>query len=217
MVNFRNEKRLGIKPTKLSDEQIQKIIDKCLLKPGADLVVCDEGHCIKNQKSLIFRTVSQIESKRRIILSGTPMQNNLREFYAMVEWIKPGLLGTLDEFCSRFVAPVKVGQYKDSDEYETKQMKLRCYILHEIFFDIAQLKEVSVLKDFVAEKHDYCINVPLTKLQKEMYKQYLIHNPQKDEDKFTQFFKDYTFLRKIWTHPNIPLKALETWPKQCSA
>lgn len=58
---------------------IRKSIHKYLLDPGADLVVCDEGHMIKNQKSTTSMAVNQIITKRRIVLTGTPIQNNLKE------------------------------------------------------------------------------------------------------------------------------------------
>lgn len=65
---------------KLEDGSSEKTaIDECLLKPGADLVVCDEGHVIKNPKSAINKAVTKIRSVRRIILTGTPIQNNLKE------------------------------------------------------------------------------------------------------------------------------------------
>lgn len=59
-------------------ERIQDKIRKYLLDP-ADVVICDEGHKIKNDATAICRAVSQIRTKRRIILTGTPMQNNLIE------------------------------------------------------------------------------------------------------------------------------------------
>lgn len=60
-------------------ERLEKATRKYLLNPGADLVICDEGHTIKNQKSTTSTAVNKIQTKRRIILTGTPIQNNLKE------------------------------------------------------------------------------------------------------------------------------------------
>ena len=54
-------------------------VRRYLLEPGADLVVCDEGHIIKNAKTSINYSVSQIKTLKRIVLTGTPIQNNLTE------------------------------------------------------------------------------------------------------------------------------------------
>lgn len=66
-------------------DRIKKMVEEYLLKPGADLVVCDEGHVIKNRKSTTSRAVNKISSRRRIILTGTPIQNNLKECKSPVE------------------------------------------------------------------------------------------------------------------------------------
>lgn len=60
-------------------DRLKKSIHKYLLDPGAELVVCDEGHMIKNQKSTTSMAVNQIMTRRRIVLTGTPIQNNLKE------------------------------------------------------------------------------------------------------------------------------------------
>lgn len=46
---------------------------------GADLVVCDEGHMLKNESTILSKAMSRIRTLRRIVLTGTPMQNNLKE------------------------------------------------------------------------------------------------------------------------------------------
>ena len=50
-----------------------------LLNPGADIVVCDEGHVMRNSKSSLSAIVNQVKTRLRIVLTGTPLQNNLHE------------------------------------------------------------------------------------------------------------------------------------------
>ena len=119
LVNEKNNK---------SKKKPREIFNKCLLDPGPDLVVCDEGHLLKNEKSAINKAVNRISTGRRIVLTGTPLQNNLKEYFEMVNFVKPMLMGTRKEFSNRFVNPIVIGQHADSTERDVRVMKKRSFI-----------------------------------------------------------------------------------------
>lgn len=60
-------------------KKIRDQLQQALVDPGPDLVVCDEGHLLKNSKTSLSKAVNQIRTLRRIVLTGTPLQNNLNE------------------------------------------------------------------------------------------------------------------------------------------
>ena len=54
-------------------------LQKFLLDPGADLVVCDEGHIMRNSSSITSICINKVKTRLRVVLTGTPLQNNLQE------------------------------------------------------------------------------------------------------------------------------------------
>lgn len=94
---FRN---LSSEANRINKRQKEKF-QKGLIDPGADLVVCDEGHLLKNAKTSLSKAVNRIRTQRRIVLTGTPLQNNLNEC-KHAEWTFDcyflGLAGTESSF-----------------------------------------------------------------------------------------------------------------------
>jgi DNA repair and recombination protein RAD54B len=64
----------------------------------ADLLICDEGHKIKNRKINTSKALNALKTKRRIILTGTPIQNSLEEFFTLVDFINPGIFINYQKF-----------------------------------------------------------------------------------------------------------------------
>ncbi|KAH8359796.1 hypothetical protein KR093_008879 [Drosophila rubida] len=194
-----NEKAKGLR--KKQREQLQQ----ALVDPGPDLVVCDEGHLLKNEKTSISKAVTRMRSKRRIVLTGTPLQNNLKEYYCMIQFVKPNLLGTYKEYMNRFVNPISNGQYTDSTDRDLRLMKHRSHILHKLLEGCIQRRDYSVLAPYLPPKHEYVVYTTLSELQQQLYGYYMTtHRDQASSDicgKGARLFQDFQDLRRIWTHP----------------
>lgn len=148
----------------------QAFFKECLTNPGPDVIICDEGHLLKNDRTSLSDVVSNVRTKRRIVLSGTPLQNNLEEFYCMVNFVKPYLLGTPKEFANRFVNPIMNGQYKNSNDQDIKLMKRRSHVLYELLKSCIHRADLSVLESYLPRKEEYAIYIQLSSLQVTLYK-----------------------------------------------
>ncbi|KAH8061094.1 hypothetical protein JL722_4390 [Aureococcus anophagefferens] len=62
-------------------------------KDSADLIICDEAHRLKNQDAQTSQALASLACRRRVLLSGTPMQNDLVEFFSMANFTNPGIFG----------------------------------------------------------------------------------------------------------------------------
>ncbi|OII78242.1 SNF2 family N-terminal domain-containing protein [Cryptosporidium andersoni] len=68
-----------------------------------DIVVVDEAHKLKNNKTKLFETIYRIQSHSKILCTGTPVQNRLSELWSLIQCVKPGLLGnTLQSFNNKY-------------------------------------------------------------------------------------------------------------------
>ncbi|CAL8401670.1 unnamed protein product, partial [Boreogadus saida] len=115
---------------RIKDPSAKKVFHSTLVQPGPDFVICDEGHILKNEASNISKAMSSIGTRRRVVLTGTPLQNNLVEYHCMVSFIKENLLGSLKEFRNRFINPIQNGQCADSTPRDVRIMKNRAHVLH---------------------------------------------------------------------------------------
>ncbi|XP_019941418.2 transcriptional regulator ATRX-like isoform X2 [Paralichthys olivaceus] len=190
------------------NEEWKKQLKTILVDPGPDFVVCDEGHILRNDSSGISKALNGIRTRRRVVLTGTPMQNNLVEYHCMVNFIKKNLLGSLGEFRNRFINPIENGQCADSTPKDVRIMKKRAHVLHAMLAGCVQRRDYSELTQFLPPKHEYVLAVRITPLQYKLYRYYLDHisgvgsimNSAKVKIG-ANLFKDFQALGRIWTHP----------------
>ncbi|SCV01691.1 LANO_0F13036g1_1 [Lachancea nothofagi CBS 11611] len=75
-------------------------------KANIGLLVCDEGHRLKNGQSKTLNALNSIDVSRKILLTGTPIQNDLVEFYTILNFLNDGILGSFPKFKRDFILPI---------------------------------------------------------------------------------------------------------------
>uniref|UniRef100_A0A669EXP0 DNA helicase n=1 Tax=Oreochromis niloticus TaxID=8128 RepID=A0A669EXP0_ORENI len=192
----------------IKSKKLKETFQKTLVEPGPDLVICDEGHILKNEASAVSKAMNSIRTRRRIVLTGTPLQNNLIEYHCMVNFIKENLLGSVKEFRNRFINPIQNGQCADSTLQDVRVMKKRAHILYEMLAGCVQRKDYTALTKFLPPKHEYVLSVRMTPIQAKLYRYYLEHFTGVGNAveggrgrAGTKLFQDFQMLSRIWTHP----------------
>ncbi len=89
-----------------------------------DVILCDEGHRLKNVQGTKTSTpLNHCIATLRIVLTGTPIQNNLEELFAVVDFVAPGHLGSLREFKAEFSDPIMEGREVSASDRKKKMVR----------------------------------------------------------------------------------------------
>ncbi|CAH1116535.1 unnamed protein product [Phaedon cochleariae] len=205
IIGYQMFRNLSNPDNKRISKKTRMIFYEGMVDPGPDLVVCDEGHLLKNEKTSLTIAMNRIKTARRIVLTGTPLQNNLKEYWCMVQFIKPNLLGTYKEYLNRFVNPIINGQYTDSTQHDILLMRKRSHVLHKLLDGVVQRRDYAVLEPYLPPKFEYVLFVNLTETQVKLYKHYMDrYARQNDGSNRTSFlFTDFQQLQRICTHPRV--------------
>lgn len=76
----------------LSYEGFYRFID--ILDRKCDLIVFDEGHRLKNKNSKVYKKILNFSCRKRVLLTGTPLQNNLEELYTCISVVNPSMFSS---------------------------------------------------------------------------------------------------------------------------
>jgi len=89
--------------------------------------VLDEGHVIKNAKTKLTKAVKMLQAQHRLILSGTPIQNNVLELWSLFDFLMPGFLGTESSFNERFGKPILSNRDGKAKTGEAGECQTSCW------------------------------------------------------------------------------------------
>jgi non-specific serine/threonine protein kinase len=126
-----------------------------------DYVILDESQAIKNPDSKIAKAVKLLDSGNRLVMTGTPVENNTFDLYSQMDFLNPGLLGTQEFFRAEYATPID----KFRDEERARQLRQLVYP-----FMLKRTKE-EVAKD-LPDKVEVTLYCEMGKEQRDIYETY---------------------------------------------
>ncbi|XP_076012669.1 helicase ARIP4 isoform X2 [Genypterus blacodes] len=192
-------------------QELMNGIEKAIARPGPDVVICDEGHRIKNYHASTSQALKNIRSRRRVVLTGYPLQNNLIEYWCMVDFVRPDFLGTRQEFSNMFERPILNGQCVDSTPQDVRLMRYRSHVLHSLLEGFVQRRGHDVLRDHLPFKGEHVILVRLSPVQRALYTEFMKRFREAGNSGWLGLnpLKAFCVCCKIWNHPDVLYEALQ--------
>jgi len=169
-----------------------------------ETAILDEGHKIRNPNTSITIHCKELRTPNRIILSGTPMQNNLTELWSLFDFVFPLRLGTLVNFRNQFEFPIKRGGYANASNLdfetamrcaETLKDAINPYLLQRFKADVAT---------DLPQKKEQVLFCKLTRQQRLAYENFLQSEDMKSiASGKRQMLFGIDYLRKVCNHPDL--------------
>jgi SNF2 family DNA or RNA helicase len=182
---------------------------KSLCCPGPDLIILDEGHRLRKDKTRLYQILTSITTRRRVVLTGYPLQNHLREYWCMVDFASPGLIGSKETFKRRFEIPITDGLDKDSTDDEIKTARRRSYVLGKLLETIVIRRDGRFLEKMLPPKHEWVLHCRMSPVQGTLYRAFLKDRRMLKEDGERSGGRDllasYAISISIVNHPDILL------------
>eukprot|EP01065_Artemidia_motanka_P021003 TRINITY_DN2504_c0_g1_i2.p1 TRINITY_DN2504_c0_g1~~TRINITY_DN2504_c0_g1_i2.p1 ORF type:complete len:770 (+),score=218.80 TRINITY_DN2504_c0_g1_i2:239-2548(+) len=136
-----------------------------------DLLLCDEGHRLKGGPGTkVIAALKRFRTERRVLLTGTPVQNNLTEFFSLVDFVNPGLLGPRDCFNRLFVQPITRAREPNCAAAALKEGESRQAELRKLTDPFILRRTQQVISKSLPPKTDVFIFCGLSPLQERLYK-----------------------------------------------
>ncbi|OAA49508.1 recombinational repair protein [Metarhizium rileyi] len=169
------------------------------------LLFCDEGHRLKNSDSNTFSALNSLDVSRRVILTGTPIQNDLTEYFSLTSFANPDLLGSRLEFRKRFEIPILRGRDADASESDRQRGDECTAELLGVVNKFLIRRTNDILSKYLPVKYEHVVFCNVSPFQENLYN-YFITSPDIQallRGKGSQPLKAINILKKLCNHPDL--------------
>lgn len=164
-------------------------------------LILDEAHMIKNWRSQRWQTLLNFNSKRRLLITGTPLQNDLMELWSLMHFLMPQVFASHAQFKDWFSNPL-TGMVEGSAEYnraivERLHAVLRPFLLRRLKRDVEKQ---------LPGKHEHVLRCRLSKRQRQLYEEYMASRETRNmlsSGSYIGIMNCLMQLRKVCNHPDL--------------
>lgn len=150
-------------------EKLRTVQEELKKGPGIDIVIADEGHRLKTAKNKSAHAIRSLNTSRRVLLSGTPIQNDLSEFFMMVDFVNPDLLGTLKTFTKEFEGPIVKSRQPEASKNDVEKGEARNEELASLTGRFILRRSADILSKYLPSKTEYVLLCRPTPAQISVY------------------------------------------------
>ncbi|CAZ86010.1 unnamed protein product [Tuber melanosporum] len=139
-----------------------------------DCVIADECHQIKDRRTEVTKAINEINALCRIGLTGTAIQNNYEELWTLLNWCRPGSIGTLTEWNKAIAIPLKIGQSHDATLRQIgNARKIAKRLVNNLLGKMFLRRLKTLIAHQLPKKSDKVVFCPLTEVQRKAYQGFL--------------------------------------------
>ncbi|XP_065568948.1 DNA repair and recombination protein RAD54-like [Artemia franciscana] len=202
------QSRRPVNPILIISYETFRLHAKALHQSEIGLLICDEGHRLKNCENQTYSALMELKCKRRVLLSGTPIQNDLIEYFSLIGFVNKGMLGTAQEFKKKFENPILRGRDADASPEIQKNGEEKLNELASIVNRCIIRRTSALLTKYLPPKTELVVCCKLSPMQNAIYKSFvessLMKGATKENGKTgVSALASITHVKKLCAHPDL--------------
>ncbi|CAO1618312.1 unnamed protein product [Parajaminaea phylloscopi] len=197
--------RANGQPVMIVSYETLRNLTEVLGQTEVGLLLADEGHRLKNADSLTFTALNAIKVKRRVILSGTPIQNDLSEYFALLSFAIPDLLGGKQEFRKNYEIAILKGRDALASDQEKEVGNAKLKELADLVQKFIIRRTNDLLSKYLPHKYEHVVFCKMAPFQLDLYRLF-IRSPEIKKllrGTGSQPLKAINILKKLCNHPDL--------------
>ncbi|TRM59942.1 P-loop containing nucleoside triphosphate hydrolase protein [Schizophyllum amplum] len=169
------------------------------------LLLCDEGHRLKNSENQTYTALAALNVRRRVILTGTPIQNDLSEYFSLLNFANPNFLGTKNDFRKNYENVIIRGRDSLATDHEKTESEKKLKELGGLVTKFIIRRTNDLLSKYLPVKYEQVVFCGLSEFQLALYRLFITSPEIKAllRGAHSQPLKAINILKKLCNHPEL--------------